>query len=125
MVTGSGARRRAFTSGEPVHERDVAAYFSDLFRFLAAARRLCEYDSQDVERALAEGVTAARAAGVPAERLLAELKQLLRAAPLVDVGEAYRRVLIDRLVLHAIEVYYGLAEEKPGGGPPAPNDSEC
>ena len=107
-----------------MHERDVGAYFADLVGVLAAARHLSEYEAPDVDRALAEGVVAARTAGVAPERLLAELKHLLREAPLVEVGEAYRGALIDRLVLRAIEVYYGLGDEEGGVRPPAPNDAE-
>ena len=91
-----------------VHDDDVAPFFADLFALLLRAESRRDYESPQLTDAAARGAVAARAAGVPPERVLAYLHTRARAAPLCEIGDWYRGVLVDRLVARAIEAYFGV-----------------
>jgi hypothetical protein len=50
----------------------------------------------------------AKATELPPERLLVLLKELFRARELSTMGDWFRRVLTDRVIVWAIDAYYGL-----------------
>jgi len=117
---GHGRRPGASPAASPhsrplVHEPDVSAYFAPLFALLEVAIAQRDYESPAIADAVDQGAAAARAAGVPPERVLSELRARLHSAPLIAVGEWYRSVLVDRLVLRAIQAYYDLDAGQ--GGP--------
>ncbi|MFL5576991.1 MAG: hypothetical protein ACJ79S_13580 [Gemmatimonadaceae bacterium] len=89
---------------EPRAERDA---------LLAAVRRAPRRhfrDDAQVRAAVVRYAAAARSAGLPPERLIVRLKALAREAA-ADVGEWYRSVLTDRIVVWAIEGYYAIPDE--------------
>ena len=51
---------------------------------------------------------AARAAGVLPEKLIIELKVLMRDVALPEMRTWYRSVLTDRVIVWAIEAFYGI-----------------
>ncbi len=54
---------------------------------------------------------AARAAGIPPERLVILLKQLFASSEIGGIGDWFRRVLTDRAIVWAIDGYYELESD--------------
>lgn len=93
-------------------EKDIAPYFAPLLSLLETVVAQRDYENPALAEAVAHGAIAAREAGIPPERVLAYLRTRLHEAPLAAVGDWYRGVLVDRIVLRAIEAWY------PGAGDP-------
>ena len=87
---------------------DVAPFFADLFALLLRAESRSDYESPRLTDAVTRGAIAARAAGVSPARVLAYLRTRARAAPLSEIGDWYRGVLVDRLVARTMEAYFGM-----------------
>lgn len=87
-------------------DNDIAPHFAPLLALLETVVAQRDYDNPALVAMVAQGAAAARAAGVPPERVLAYLRTSLHATPLIAVGDWYRGVLVDRMVLRAIEAWY-------------------
>ncbi|MFL5576885.1 MAG: hypothetical protein ACJ79S_13040 [Gemmatimonadaceae bacterium] len=77
---------------------------------LILARLARDFDAPPVRAAVAECAVAYRAAGLGPERLLVTLKRRIRESALPEMGEWYRAALTDRVVVWAIEAYYGITD---------------
>lgn len=88
-------------------QSDVAACFAPVFALLESAIAQRDFESQAIIDAIDRGAAMARAAGISPERVLCELRAQLQRVPLIAVGEWYRRILVDRLVLRALATYFG------------------
>ena len=81
----------------------------------AQARRTLEQG--EARAAVEQCARAARAAGVLPEKLIVELKLLMRDVALPEMRTWYRSVMTDRVIVWAIEAFYGIDEPGPAGGP--------
>jgi hypothetical protein len=100
--TAGDARRAPDCTAEP----DCAAVIDALI--LARAAR--DFHAPALRAAVAGCATAYRAAGVGPERLLVTLKRRVRDSALPEMGAWYRDVVTDRVVVWAIEAYYGVRD---------------
>jgi hypothetical protein len=75
----------------------------------AQARRALEQGEARV--AVERCARGARAAGVLPEKLIIELKALMRDVALPEMRTWYRSVLTDRVIVWAIEAFYGIADD--------------
>ena len=88
------------------------AHCAEIVRALDAAQAQRNFDTSDARSAVATCARGARAAGVPPEKLIIELKRLMREVALPEMRAWYRSVLTDRVIVWAIEAFYGI---EPGG----------
>ena len=95
---------------------------AEIVRALDAAQAQRNFDIGEARTAVATCARAARAAGVLPEKLIVELKRLMRNVALPEMRAWYRSVLTDRVIVWAIEAFYGIepdgtaaatAEEEP------------
>lgn len=92
---------------------------AEIVRILDIAQAKRTFEAGDARDAVARCARAARKAGVPPEKLLVELKALMRDVALPEMRAWYRSVLTDRAIVWAIEAYYDiddLAEPRESGG---------
>lgn len=92
----------------------------EIVRLLDAAQTRRGFDTTDAQAAVEHCARDARAAGVLPEKLIVELKRLVRDVALPEMRTWYRSVLTDRVIVWAIEAFYGISGE--GGRAPA-NDN--
>lgn len=97
------------------------AHSMEIVRLLDAAQTSRGFDTTDAQAAVEECARDARAAGVLPEKLIVELKRLMRDVALPEMRAWYRSVLTDRVIVWAIEAFYGIGED--GTRTPA-NDEE-
>src|SRR5215216_1813717 len=88
---------------------EFRANCTEIVRALDAAQANRSFDGGDARDAVARCATAARAAGVLPEKLIIELKTLMREVALPEMRSWYRAVLTDRVIVWAIEAFYGIA----------------
>lgn len=84
------------------------AHCAEIVRALDAAQAQRNFDGSDARTAVATCARAARAAGVPPEKLIIALKRLMREVALPEMRAWYRSVLTDRVIVWAIEAFYGI-----------------
>jgi len=94
---------------------------AEIVRALDAAQARRNFDTAESRSAVEQCARAARAAGVLPEKLIVELKKLMRDVALPEMRTWYRSVLTDRVIVWAIEAFYGI-DEAEGVGEPPPND---
>ena len=82
---------------------------SQIVHALDAAQASRNFDGGEAKAAVERCARAARAAGVLPEKLIIELKTLMREVALPAMRAWYRSVLTDRVIVWAIEAYYGIA----------------
>jgi len=87
------------------------AHCAEIVRVLDAAQAQRTFDSSDARAAVAQCARAARAAGALPEKLIVELKKLMREVALPEMRAWYRSVLTDRVIVWAIEAYYGIEDD--------------
>ena len=73
-----------------------------------AAQALRTFDSAEARGAVEGCARRARDAGVLPEKLIIALKALMREVALPEMRAWYRGVLTDRVIVWAIEAYYGI-----------------
>ena len=83
---------------------------AEIVRELDAAQARRNFDTGEARSAVEQCARAARAAGVPPEKLIVELKALMRDVALPEMRTWYRSVMTDRVIVWAIEAFYGIAE---------------
>ncbi len=94
---------------------------AEIVRTLDAAQARRTFDGGEARAAVEQCARAARAAGVMPEKLIVELKTLMREVALPEMRAWYRSVLTDRVIVWAIEAFYGIDE--PGVARAAGGDS--
>ena len=87
------------------------AYRNEIVRALDGAQARRSFDAGEVRAAVEQCARAARASGVLPERLIIELKAVVRDVALPEMRAWYRAVLTDRVIVWAIEAYYGIDED--------------
>ena len=92
---------------------------AEIVRTLDAAQARRSFDSGEPRAAVEQCARSARAAGVLPEKLIIELKTLMRDVALPEMRTWYRSVLTDRVIVWAIEAFYGI-----GDGPDARRDAD-
>lgn len=101
----------------PVSESDYltgAAFRADcaeIVRTLDAAQAQRRFELTDARMAVERCARGARAAGVLPEKLIIALKTLMHDVALPEMRTWYRSVLTDRVIVWAIEAYYGIKDE--------------
>ena len=93
---------------------------AEIVRTLDAAQARRTLEQGDARVAVEQCARAARAAGVLPEKLIIELKTLMRDVALPEMRTWYRSVLTDRVIVWAIEAFYGIE----GGGDDAACDED-
>jgi len=83
----------------------------EIVRLLDAAQTRRNFDTSDAKAAVERCAREARAAGVLPEKLIVELKRLMREVALPEVRTWYRAVLTDRVIVWAIEAFYGIGAD--------------
>ena len=99
-----------FPSTPSVQDLDPEPHFAALLALLGNVVATKDYANPAIDRAVAASAAAARAAGVPPERVLSYLRVRLHQAPLAAVGDWYRSVLVERLIARTIEAYFAAPE---------------
>jgi len=94
----------------PATSCPVAAVVTAKRAKLDAAQASRNFDGGEAKAAVARAARAARAAGVQPEKLIIELKTLMREVALPAMRAWYRSVLTDRVIVWAIEAFYGIAD---------------
>jgi len=91
---------------------------AEIVRLLDVAQATRSLEAGEARGAVAHCAKSARAAGVLPEKLIIELKALMRDVALPEMRSWYRAVLTDRVIVWAIEAYYGIddASTPPTGG---------
>lgn len=92
---------------------------AEIVRALDAAQARRNFDTGESRAAVEQCARAARTAGVLPEKLIVELKTLMREVALPEMRTWYRSVLTDRVIVWAIEAFYGIEETGGDRGPPA------
>jgi len=92
----------------------------EIVRRLDAAQTRRGFDTAEAQAAVEQCARDARAAGVLPEKLLVELKRLMRDVALPEMRAWYRSVLTDRVIVWAIEAFYGIG----GDGARVPSDDD-
>ena len=87
---------------------EFRAQCAEIVRALDAAQAKRSFDDGDARDAVARCATSARAAGALPEKLIIELKTLMREVALPEMRAWYRGVLTDRVIVWAIEAFYGI-----------------
>jgi hypothetical protein len=104
--------------GNPDYTSD-AAFRADaalILEALHSAHTTRRFDDPQVSEAVAHCARRARSAGCPPERLIVALKALVREVALPDMGDWYRAVITDRVVVWAVEAFYEIARDSGTGG---------
>ena len=83
----------------------------EIVRLLDAAQTRRGFDTADAQAAVEQCARDARAAGVLPEKLIVELKRLMRNVALPEMRVWYRSVLTDRVIVWAIEAFYGIGAD--------------
>jgi hypothetical protein len=83
---------------------------AEIVRTLDAAQARRSFDSAEPRAAVEQCARSARAAGVLPEKLIIELKTLMRDVALPEMRTWYRSVLTDRVIVWAIEAFYGIGD---------------
>ena len=95
---------------------------AEIVRTIDAAQARRQFETVEARHAVEHCARAARVAGVLPEKLIIELKRLMRDVALPEVRSWYRSVITDRVIVWAIEAYYGIEEpdhrDAAGGGQP-------
>lgn len=94
------------------------AHCAEIVRALDAAQAKRSFESGDARTAVEECARAARRAGVAPEKLIIELKKLMRDVALPEMRTWYRSVLTDRVIVWAIEAFYEIDDGAPGADQP-------
>lgn len=81
---------------------------AEIVRALDAAQARRGFDPGEARAAVEHCARAARAAGVLPEKLIVELKVLMRDVALPEMRTWYRSVMTDRVIVWAIEAFYGI-----------------
>jgi hypothetical protein len=94
---------------------------AEIVRAFDAAQALRTFDSAEARGAVERCARGARDAGVLPEKLIIALKALMRDVALPEMRAWYRGVLTDRVIVWAIEAYYGIdgtdaANQRSGDG---------
>jgi hypothetical protein len=89
------------------------AHCAEIVRALDAAQAHRHFDTGDARAAGAACARAAHAAGVLPEKLIIALKRLMRDVALPEMRAWYRSVLTDRVIVWAIEAFYGIDPDGP------------
>jgi hypothetical protein len=95
-----------------------AAFRADctaIVRALDAARAQRTFEAAAARTAVEQCARAARLAGVLPEKLIIALKLLMRDVALPEMRVWYRSVLTDRVIVWAIEAFYGIEGSVPMG----------
>ena len=98
----------------------------EIVRLLDAAQTKRGFDTTDAQAAVEQCARDARAAGAGdrggalPEKFIVELKRLMRDVALPEMRTWYRSVLTDRVIVWAIEAFYGIG----GDGVRAPAGDE-
>jgi len=87
---------------------DANAARDALLREVLAAKQDQRWDTERLEGAVRQFAAVQRVAGCSPERFLRDLKTFLRTEALDDVGEWFRSVVLNRLVVWGIEGYYAM-----------------
>lgn len=82
-----------------------------LVNALQRARQTRDFDSPELRQAVSECAAHYRMAGLGPEKLLVTLKQRVRDETLQDVGDWFRAVLTDRVIVWSLESYYGIQKQ--------------
>jgi hypothetical protein len=83
---------------------------AEIVRTLDAAQARRNFEPSEARGAVERCARAARAAGVLPEKLIIELKTLMRDVALPEMRTWYRSVLTDRVIVWAIEAFYGIED---------------
>jgi hypothetical protein len=92
---------------------------AEIVRALDAEQARRSFDSGEARAAVERCARAARAAGVLPEKLIIELKTLMRDIALPEMRTWFRSVLTDRVIVWAIEAFYGIdqgIDQRPATG---------
>lgn len=89
---------------------------AEIVRTLDAAQARRSFDSGEARTAVERCARSARSAGVLPEKLIIELKTLMRDVALPEMRTWYRSVLTDRVIVWAIEAYFGIDERPDSAG---------
>ena len=81
---------------------------AEIVRVLDVAQATRSLEAGDARVAVTRCAVSARAAGALPEKLIIELKALMRDVALPEMRSWYRAVLTDRVIVWAIEAYYGI-----------------
>ena len=92
----------------------------EIVRLLDAAQTKRGFDTTDAQAAVEQCARDARAAGALPEKFIVELKRLMRDVALPEMRTWDRSVLTDRVIVWAIEAFYGIG----GDGVRAPAGDE-
>ena len=84
---------------------------AEIVRALDAAQARRNFEAGDARLAVERCARRARAAGVLPEKLIIELKTLMRDVALPEMRVWYRSVLTDRVIVWAIEAFYGIDDD--------------
>lgn len=95
-----------FHSTPSVPDTDPEPHFAALFALLETVVSTKDYANPAIDNEVAASAASARAAGIAPERVLAYLRVRLHQAPLSAVGDWYRSVLVERLIVRTIEAYF-------------------
>ena len=83
---------------------------AEIVRAFDAAQARRSFESAEARSAVERCARAARAGGVLPEKLIIELKGLMRDVALPEMRTWYRSVLTDRVIVWAIEAFYEIEE---------------
>ena len=81
---------------------------AEIVRALDAAQARRNFETGEARTAVERCARRARTAGVLPEKLIIELKTLMRDVALPEMRVWYRSVLTDRVIVWAIEAFYGI-----------------
>ena len=84
---------------------------AEIVRALDAAQARRNFEAGDARIAVERCARRARAAGALPEKLIIELKTLMRDVALPEMRVWYRSVLTDRVIVWALEAFYGSGED--------------
>jgi hypothetical protein len=90
------------------------AQCAEIVRVLDEAQARRNFETGDARAVVEQCAREARAAGVLPEKLIVELKKLMREVALPEMRTWYRSVLTDRVIVWAIEAYFGIADGAAG-----------
>ena len=109
--------------GEPGFlDSDVfRAHCAEILRALDAAQAKRSFEAGEARAAVEDCARAARAAGVPPEKLIVQIKTLMREVALPEMRAWYRSVLTDRVIVWAIEAFYEIDDRASGTKPARPD----
>ena len=82
-----------------------------LLSVLGRSHQERSFTDPTIRQAAREYGRAARSIGLPPERLVISLKELMRSPDLAQLGDWFRRVITDRVIVWSIDSYYGLESD--------------